>query len=117
MKTILLAAVAATALALPALAGEGNGEPFPLSATGTTTMARSLHTDIGSNAYPRLVGRPGSALNLYAADAMPGTGSEQATQTANSLPRGFERSVPAYAQRIPTRANVSVENSIFLPRS
>lgn len=117
MKTILLAAVAATALALPALAGEGNGEPFPLSTTGTTTMARALHTDIGANAYPRVVGRPGTALNLYAAGIVPGTGSEQAAQTANSLPRGFERSAPAYARRIPTRANVAVENSIFLPRS
>ncbi len=116
MKTILLAILAATALALPALAGEGNGEPFPLYDAGTTTAARSMHTDIGSNAYPRLVGRAGSSLNLYAAGVVPSTGSEQPAQTMNSLPRGFGRGMPAYAQPLPTRAAV-VENSIYLPRS
>ena len=117
MKTILLATLAATALALPALAGEGRGEPFPLYDTGTTTAARSLHTDAGSNAYPSVVGRPGSGLNLYAAGVVPSTGSEQPVQTANSLPRGFERGLPVYAQRLPTRSKVAVENSIYLPRS
>ena len=117
MKTILLAAVAATALALPAFAGEGNGEPFPLYDHGTTTAARSMHTDTGSNAYPSVVGRTGSALNLYAAGVVPGTGSEQPAQTANSLPSGFERGMPVYARRLPVRSSVAVENSIYLPRS
>ena len=117
MKTILLAAVAATALALPALAGEGTGEPFPLADNGTTTMARSLHTDTGSNAYPRVVGRPGTALNLYAAGIVPDTGSQQSAQTTNSLPHGFGRGLPVYARQIPTRGNAVVENSIYLPRS
>jgi len=117
MKTILLATLAATALALPALAGEGNGEPFPLSDHGTTTAARSMHMDAGSNAYPGVVGRPGSGLNLYAAGIVPSTGSQQPVQTANSLPRGFGRGMPAYAQPLPTRSNAVVENSIYLPRS
>ena len=117
MKTILLAALAATALALPALAGEGNGEPFPLYDHGTTTAARSMHTDTGSNAYPGVAGRPGSGLNLYAAGIVPSTGSEQPVQTANSLPRGFERGMPAYARRLPTRSNDVVENSNYITRS
>ncbi len=117
MKTILLATLAATALALPALAGEGNGEPFPMYDAGTTTAARSMHTDVGSNAYPGVAGRSGSGLNLYAAGVVPVTGSEQPAQTANSLPRGFDRGLPAYVQRLPTRSNVAVENSIYLPRS
>ena len=116
MKTILLATLAAAALALPALAGEGNGEPFPLYDAGTTTAARSMHPDHGSNAYPRIVGRPGSALNIYAAGVVPSTGSEQPAQTANSLPREFGRGMPAYAQPLPTQSAV-VENSIYLPRS
>ena len=102
--------------AAPAFAGEGNGEPFPLYDHGTTTAARSMHTDRGSNAYPNLVGRAGSALNLYAAGVVPSTGSEQAAQTANSLPRGFERGMPVYAQRLPTRSNDLLKNSNFINR-
>ena len=60
-----------------------------------------MHADRGSNAYPGVV---------------PGTGSEQPAQTANSLPRGFEHGMPAYARPLPVRSAV-VENSIYLPRS
>ena len=117
MRTTLLAAVAVTALALPALAGEGNGEPFPMRGDGTTATIALRRADTGSNAYPSVVARPGSAMNLYAAGAVPSTGTEQAAQTANSLPRGFERGMPIYANRKPTLTNIVVGNSIYLPRS
>lgn len=116
MKTILLAAVAMTALALPAFAGEGNGEPFPMRGNGTTATIALRRPDTGSNAFPSVVARPGSAMNLYAAGTVPGTGSEQTAQTANSLPRGFERGLPVYADRKPTLTNIVVGNSIYLPR-
>jgi hypothetical protein len=117
MKTILLAAVAVTVLALPAFAGEGNGEPFANYDNGTTATVALRRADVGSNAYPNVAGRPGSVLNLYAAGVVPGTGSEQPAQTANSLPRGFERGLPVYASRRPTLSNIVVGNSIYLPRS
>lgn len=117
MKTILFAAVAATALALPALAGEGNGEPFASYGNGTTTIVTSQRADLGSNAYPDVVGRPGSALNLRVADLVPETGSEQPIQTANSLPRGFEQGMPVYARRIPAQPTFVAGNTILRPRS
>ena len=116
MKTTLLAAAALVALALPAFAGEGNGEPFPMRDNGTTATIALRRADTGSNAYPSVVARPGSAMNLYAAGTVPSTGSEQAAQTANSLPRGFERGLPVYADRKPTLTNIVVGNSIYLPR-
>lgn len=116
MKTILLTALAATAMALPAFAGEGNGEPFPGYVAGTTATTTMRRADVGSNAYPNVIGRPGSALNLYVADIVPDVGSQQPVQTVNSLPRGFERGLPVYAERRPTLSNIIVGNSIYLPR-
>jgi len=118
MKTILLAAIAATALALPAFAGEGTGEPFPNYNNGTTVTVTSQRADRGSNAYPNVAGRPGSAVNVYAvANLVPETGSQQSIETANSLPRGFVQSLPVYAQRLPARPAAVAGNSIYLPRS
>jgi hypothetical protein len=117
MRTILLAAIAVTALALPAFAGEGNGEPFPNHSNGTTIAVTSQRADRGSNAYPDVVGRPGSAVNLYAANVVPETGSQQSAETANSLPRGFVQDLPVYAQRIPAGPAAVAGNSIYLPRS
>lgn len=117
MKTILLAAIAASALALPALAGEGNGEPFANYDSGTSTVMVSQRPDLGSDAYPDVGGRPGSVPDLYTGDVVPMTGSQQPVQTANSLPRGFERGLPAYSQRLSVRASVAASNSIYLPRS
>ena len=116
MRTTLLATIAMTALALPAFAGEGNGEPFPMRGNGTTATIALLRADTGSNAFPSVVARPGSAMNLYAAGTVPSTGSEQAAETANSLPRGFERGLPVYADPKPKLTNVVVGNSIYLPR-
>jgi len=112
MKTILLAVVAVTALALPAFAGEGNGEPFPnYGDTMTTTAVVSQRADVGSNAYPDVVGRPGSALNVFAGGVVPETGSEQPIQTANSLPRGFTQGMPAYAHLTPAYPTFVATNS------
>jgi hypothetical protein len=100
MKTTLLAAVALLGLALaPAMAGEGQGNPFP-SNFGTLTITRSLPqvADTGSQAYPDLTGRPGSDLPSLMAEVLPANGSEGAVQTANSLPRGAEEGMVAYAQ-------------------
>ncbi len=118
MKTILLAAVAVTALALPAFAGEGNGEPFPnYLDTSTTVVVSSQRADVGSNAYPDVVGRPGTALNVAIGNIVPDTGSEQPIQTANSLPRGFEQGMPAYAHLVPAHPTRVAANSIYRPRS
>lgn len=103
MRTILLAAVAVAALALPAVAAEGNGEPFPNYLSGSTaTMTLSQHADVGSEAFPNVAGRPGSSISVASVGIVPETGSEQPIQTANSLPRGFEQGMPAYAHLVPT---------------
>jgi hypothetical protein len=99
MKTTLLTATALLGLALaPALAGEGNGNPFPGN-FGALTTTRTLPqvADTGSQAYPDLTGRPGSDLPSLMAEVLPANGSEGAVQTANSLPRGAEEGTVAYA--------------------
>lgn len=117
MKTYLLAALAATALALPAFAAEGNGEPFPnYSAFGTTTVVAQQRADVGSNAYPNVVGRPGSVLNVFAGGVVPDTGNEQPIQTANSLPRGFEEGMPAYAHLTPAQPTLVTQFSALQNR-
>ena len=101
MKTILLTAAALFGLALaPALAGEGNGDPFPGNyGTVITTQALPQVADTGSQAYPDLTGRPGSDLPSLQAEVLPANGNgEGAIQTANSLPRGAEEGTVAYAQ-------------------
>ncbi len=102
MKTFIIAAVAVAALALPAVAAEGNGEPFPNYLSGsTTTTALSQTADVGSEAFPNVAGRPGSSISVASIGIVPETGSEQPIQTANSLPRGFEQGMPAYAHLVP----------------
>ena len=118
MKTILLAAIAMTALALPAFAGEGNGEPFPnYSVIPTTTAVLSQPADVGSNAYPDVTGRPGASISVASIGIVPDTGSEQPVQTANSLPRGFEQGMPVYAHLTPAHSIRVASNSIYLPRN
>ncbi len=98
MKTLILAAIVASGLGLaPAMAAEGNSEPFPFNAGGFTTHAPRV-ADTGSEAYPNLVGRPGSDLPALAGNVLPTNGSEGIVQTANSLPAHFEEGTVAYAQ-------------------
>lgn len=97
-KTVMFAAVAAAALSLPAMAQEGNGEPFPYRSTSATVYVTAQpRFDVGSNAYPDVLGRPGSAVRVADVGIVPETGSEQPIQTANSLPGGFGVGMPAYA--------------------
>lgn len=118
MKTIMLAAVAVAALALPALAAEGNGEPVPNSLSGaTTTMTLSQRADVGSEAFPDVVGRPGSSISVASVGIVPETGSEQPIQTANSLPRGFEQGIPAYAHLVPALRTHLAGVNVNGPRS
>jgi len=102
MKMTFLAAVAVMSLGLvPAMAGEGNGEPFPNNAGNFTThtaLTAPQVADTGSAAYPNPTGRPGSDLPRLAGDMLPANGSEGAVQTANSLPAHFEERTVAYAQ-------------------
>ena len=96
MKTTLLAA-ALLALAAPAFAGEGNGNPFPYAAPGVTVAARTQVVLVGSEAYPNTAGRPGSNLAQLSDELLPGLESEALVQTANSLPRGSEVGSAAFA--------------------
>ncbi len=102
MKTVILAVVALISLgAAPAMAGEGNSEPFPNNAGTLTTQFASTapqSADTGSAAYPNFAGRPGSDLPRLAGIVLPASGSEGAIQTANSLPAHFEEGTVAYAQ-------------------
>jgi len=102
MKMTILAALAVMSLGLaPAMAAEGNGDPFPNTASaavGHTVLAAPLVADTGSAAYPNFAGYPGSNLPALAGDVLPSNGSEGAVQTANSLPAHFEEGTVAYAQ-------------------
>ena len=107
MKHLFLAAAVALSLGIaPAIAGEGNGEPFPNTANGFTVRTGAVtqrYADTGSTAYPSTVGRPGSNLPGLAGDLLPINGSEAPVQTANSLPAHFEEGTVAYAQAASVR--------------
>lgn len=104
MKNLLSAVAVVLAIGLaPAMAAEGNGDPFPNNAGDFTTRTASrtsgpVYADTGSNAYPTQPGRPGSDLPSLAGDVLPTNGSQGIVQTANSLPAGFENGTVAYAQ-------------------
>lgn len=97
MKITIMTALAALAFAPMAQAQEGNGDPFPSAAPGTTTYVQSQFADVSSEAYPRIVGRPGSNLAVMADAMIGGQSSEAPVQTANSLPLGFENGTVAFA--------------------
>ena len=107
MKHLFIAAAVAFSLGVaPAIAGEGNGEPFPNTVSGFTARtdaATQRYADTGSAAYPSVAGRPGSNLPGLAGDLLPINGSEGAVQTANSLPARFEEGTVAYAQATSVR--------------
>ena len=99
-KSFLLAAALtlATAAALPAMAGEGNGEPFPSRASGVTTQVARLAPDVGSASYPNVYGRAGSNLAASAGDVT-GLSNESPVQSANSEPRGFTLGTMAFVSQ------------------
>lgn len=101
MKITLYAAIAALLLAaVPAFAGEGNGEPFPYAAPAAAgaVTATLQPRDVGAAAYPDIAGLPGADLPRLAGAVLPTTGSAGAVQTANSLPAGFAEGTAVYVQ-------------------
>jgi len=84
MKTILFATAALFAVsAVPALAGEGNGDPFGLVTPGVTTTLGYAAADAGSNSY--------------AYEMKPGTDNQISGQPLNSMPIGSEVAGRDYA--------------------
>jgi hypothetical protein len=114
MKFLLIAASVLTLSAGAAFAGEGNGEPFPLSGgqavadvptnviqmTGQTPMM----TKMPPNAVPYGRTAMATAIRQYTnvpvttGDVLPTTGSQAPLQTANSLPPNFEDGTVPYEQ-------------------
>ncbi len=92
--TILAVAGALSMIAGAAYAAEGNGDPFPFQGT-TQVVASAAANDTGSQSYPSF---SGPAVVVTAGGLLPTNGAEGVVQTANSLPRGFERGTVAYAQ-------------------
>lgn len=96
MKKIIAAAAAALTLAaVPAFAGEGNGDPFALRTPpiASTTVA-AARPDTGAEDTPDLnvaFARPEQWIGIVAG------ASEAPVQTANSLPAGALDGTAAYA--------------------
>lgn len=108
-RMLLRALVAAASVAsVPALAQEGNGEPFLNRTPGTTAFAEQQVTDVGSDAYTNVTGRPGTQLMVASADLVTETGSEALVQTANSLPVGAAQGATAYVQLRPATPSLAV---------
>ena len=95
MKT-LIAAVALTLFAGAAYA-EGNGEPFPNTATaGRAISLNAYQRPVGGayqNPYPFVA--PGTPMVVD--QVLPTNGSQGPVQTVNSLPQGFEDGPTALA--------------------
>jgi len=92
-------AAAGFALSLPAgwaLAGEGNGDPFPFRANAHVVSGPAFVADAGSEAYPQPTGNRVQPSSL--AQLEPAPGSEAPVQTAHSLPRGAGQGTVADAQ-------------------
>ena len=109
-KSFFLAA-ALTLAALPVMAQEGNGNPFPLRTPGVSTIVTAQSVpDVGSSAYPDVRGRPGSAL-FASAGPVVGLSNEAPVQTANSQPVGFTDGTELYAS-VPNRARFAAPGAL-----
>ncbi len=95
MKTTFIAAALLALSMGAAYAGEGNGEPFPNTASTGNVVANQVLSDTGSETAPHF-GR--GVTFLTQGDVLPTDGTESVVQTANSLPRSFETGTVAYAQ-------------------
>lgn len=95
MKTPFIAAAFLALTMGAAYAGEGNGEPFPNTASSGSLVANQVLSDTGSETPPHF-GR--GVIELTEGNVLPTNGSESAVQTVNSLPRSFEMGTVAYAQ-------------------
>jgi len=86
MNATLIGATTVLLLAAsPALAGEGNGEPFPFTGTATRT-AQVPARDTGSERIPDNTSAT-AVLLMWDGDLLPSTSNEGIVQTARSLPR------------------------------
>ena len=84
MKTTILAAAALLAIgAVPALAGEGNGDPFGLVTPGVTTTLGYSSANNGAGSY--------------AYEMRPSLDNQISGQPLNSLPAGAETAGRDYA--------------------
>ena len=107
-KMILAAAGLVLAMSAgKALAGEGNGDPFPFSANAYVTTGPAFVADTGSAAFPQ---QTGNAQPSSQAPLEPALGSEAPIQTASSLPRGAGTGTAAYAQAQGVRRNVAARS-------
>ena len=101
MKTatfaIALAVLAAPALVAPAIAGEGQGDPFPLTTNGINTTMTAGKVGSSQNPFPYtaagttttwVAGKVGSSQNPF-----PFTASSTSFATGPALDTGSERPV------------------------
>ena len=118
MNKFLFATLISAALAVPAFAGEGAGDPFPFTAPGEITTAAPQGFDVGQARLPELPQSYSFAFN-----GMPTTeptSREGEVATANSLPRNAlvgtvefaqQRSVARWFAAHPGLRDVAVVNS------
>jgi hypothetical protein len=98
MKTILFAAAALFAVsAVPALAGEGNGDPFGLVAPGVTTTFGYAAADAGSNSY--------------AYEMEPGMDNQISGDPLNSVPASSEVAGRDYAVQVAPQSSHAVKTA------
>ncbi|HYZ63862.1 MAG TPA: hypothetical protein VE650_15555 [Acetobacteraceae bacterium] len=98
-RILSVAAVLSLTAAVPALAGEGNYDPFPPASNGTQVFSRAATSDTGSEAY---AAASGPAVRVTNGDVLPSNSANAIVQTANSLPPGWSvgTSDYAYAQSV-----------------
>ena len=97
MNKLLLSSFLAASLIAPAFAGEGAGDPFPLSAPGQIETAAPQGFDVGQAQLPNL-----PQAYSFAFNGMPTTeptSREAEVVTANSLPRNALVGTVEYAQQ------------------
>ncbi len=98
MKTILFAAAALFAVsAVPAIAGEGNGDPFGLVTPGITTTLGYAAANAGSNSY--------------AYQMKPSIDNQISGEPLNSVPAGSEVAGRDYAVQVASQGSRAVRTA------
>ena len=93
---LFCATVLSAAAAMPALAGEGAGDPFPLVLPGQIVTAAAQAFDVGQSALPALPQAYSFAYNGEPTNTP--SNSEAEVLTANSLPRDALAGTVQYTQ-------------------
>ena len=102
MTRILAAAAALTVASGAAFAADlPNQDPFRNWQAGRAVQGTLSFADPGSAQYPDPAGFP--TFSPVAPLPLPAPGSERIVESANSLPRGFERGMPGYSQALSMR--------------